>query len=393
MRVAHFTDSDIWAGTESHMLDLVRGLRREGVDACFICPVPSPLAGKADAAGIEVIPLQKRGLIDWTAIRTLRRLLRSGQIDILHAHNGRTALLSAIAVRLARRGHFIPAQHFLEPSHVSYRGIKAVFYRLAHHWVNSKASHLLASSGAIRQAMLARGDAPAARITFNPVGIEAPDLSLLKPPGQVRQDLGVANEAPLLVCVARLEAEKDIDVLIDAMSLVVESHPTAPCIVAGEGSLKQQLIDQIKRNGLEGVVRLLGFRADVPSLIGASDLLVLPSRAEPFGLVLLEAMALYKPVVATRAGGPTEIVVEGETGLLVPPLEPEPLTQAILRLLANPQTMREMGRKGYERFHDKYTTEHMSKVVLGVYQQVLRHRSRARRIGSQQIHSAEATHL
>jgi glycosyltransferase involved in cell wall biosynthesis len=372
MRVAHFTDSDIWAGTESHMLDLVRGLRREGVDVSFICPVPSPLAEKAGANRLKVIPLPAGGLIDWAAIRTLRRLLRSGRIDILHAHNGRTALLSAIAVCLARRGHFIPAQHFLEPSHVSYRGAKAIFYRLAHHWVNGKASHLLASSGAIREAMLARGDAPAERITFNPVGIEAPDSRLLEPRAQVRQELGIDNDAPLLVCVARLEAEKDIDVLVEAMSHVVQAHPTAKCIVAGEGSLKQQLLDQIHKSGLEDVVRLLGFRSDVPSLIAASDLLVLPSRAEPFGLVLLEAMALCKPVVATRAGGPTEIVVEGETGMLVPPQEPEPLAQAISHLLANPRAAREMGHRGSERFYDRYTTERMSKVVLDVYQQVLR---------------------
>jgi glycosyltransferase involved in cell wall biosynthesis len=398
MRVAQFTDSEIWAGTESHMLDLARGLRREGVDAFFICPAPSPLAAKAGADGLNVIPLQKGGLLDWRAIRTLRRLLRSGQIHILHAHNGRTALLAAIAIRLARRGRFIATQHFLKPTHVSYRGVKGAFYRLAHHWVNRGASHHLASSGAIRREMLARGDAPSHQITFVPLGIQAPDPDTLTPPDQVRQELGVDGQTPLLICVARLEAEKNLDVLVDAMRLVVAAHPQATCLLAGEGALKNELLDHIRQAGLEDRVRLLGFRTDVPSLIGASDLLVLPSHAEPFGLVLLEAMALGKPVVATRAGGPVEIVVEGQTGLLVPPTQPESLARAILHLLSHPESGREMGRQGRERFHSVYTTERMSKVVLNVYEQVLRRQPETMRtshgpLNSARPHAATGTNL
>src|SRR3712207_3484298 len=112
MRVALFTDADVFAGTERHMLDLASGLRSQGVDVSIACPKPAPLFDKATANGIPVVAIQKRGLVDWAAIRILRRLLRSGQIDIVHAHNGRTALASAIAISLARRGRCIATQHF-----------------------------------------------------------------------------------------------------------------------------------------------------------------------------------------------------------------------------------------------------------------------------------------
>jgi glycosyltransferase involved in cell wall biosynthesis len=117
-------------------------------------------------------------------------------------------------------------------------------------------------------------------------------------------------------------------------------------------------------------VRLLGFRTDALSLMWAADIFVLPSLAEPFGLVLLEAMSLGKPVVATSAGGPLEIVLAGETGLLVPPAQPHELALAINQLLADPEKAIEMGRKGLERYKERFTTERMARETVAVYRKV-----------------------
>jgi glycosyltransferase involved in cell wall biosynthesis len=359
MHVVLFTDADVFAGTESHMLELARGLREMGLHVSIACPAAGPLAQKA-----------KGGLIDWAAVRTLRRLLKSNVVDVIHAHNGRTALSAALAVRLARRGRCVATQHFLEPNHASQKGPKAVITHLAHAWVNRSTHHYIAISDAVRQAMLERSTAVKNKIPTIANGIAEPDESSLKPAAKMREEIGIASDAPLIVCAARLEREKDVTSLIAAMPEVVTAHPATVCVVAGHGSQQAILQQQIDDLGVGEAVRLLGFRTDALSLMWAADIFVLPSLAEPFGLVLLEAMSLGKPVVATSAGGPLEIVVAGETGLLVPPAQPHELALAINQLLADPEKAIEMGRKGLERYKERFTTERMARETVAVYRKV-----------------------
>ena len=371
MRIALFIDTDRFAGTESHILELARGLQNKGVKVKVVCPAASPLADKAFADGLDVILIKKHGLMDWSAIRKLCHLLKTGEVDIIHAHNGRTAFLSAIAVMLAKKGRCIATQHFLEPAHISLKGPMALLYRTVHRWVNQKTDYFITISNAAQQEMLERCDAQADKISVIPNGITMPDLSILTSPNNICKEFNIGVDVSLIVCVGRLELEKDIASLIAAMSNVVVKHPKVVCIIAGEGSKKEELRKQIEQAKLKEVVRLVGFRADAISLIYSSDIFVLPSLAESFGLVILEAMALGKPVVATRVGGPSEIVVDGETGLLAPPFNPEALAEAMLDLLKDPQKRERMGRKGQERFLEKYTAGRMAEATLDVYKQLL----------------------
>src|SRR5688500_5746375 len=119
MRVLLLTDADVFAGTERHMLDLALALRRRGVDALLGCPSPAVLKDRGRAAGLEVVTLQKGALVDVPAICVLKRMLASGSIDLIHAHNGRTALQAVLAVVLAGSGRVAMTQHFLEPSHAT----------------------------------------------------------------------------------------------------------------------------------------------------------------------------------------------------------------------------------------------------------------------------------
>ena len=371
LRVALFTDSDVFAGTERHMLDLAVGLLARGVDVRIACPVPGALAAKAKAAAIPVIDIPKRGAIDFNAIKTIKRLLKSGELDLVHSHNGRTALATAIARRLAKNGRCVTTQHFLEPAYVSRHGIKGMVSRLAHHWVDHRTNHIIAVSHAARAGAIKRGEAAEDHITCIPNGIPLPDPTSLKVPLEMRAELGIPSNAPLIVCAARLEKEKDISTLIAAMPKVRDSMPGVVCLIAGEGSEHDMLSRQIAAYRLEPSVKLLGFRPDALSIINAADLFVLPSLAEPFGLVLLEAMALSKPVIATRAGGPIEIVDDGVTGLLVSPSDQNALTDAIARLLGDLSSSKKLGDAGRERFIARYTADQMACATLELYHRVL----------------------
>lgn len=375
MRVVLFTDSDAFSGTERYILDLAVHLPLYGVEVKIACPVPSPLAARAAREGVPLVPIPKRGLVDWRAAGILRRLLHQGEAEVIHAHNGRTALATALAARSSGRGRFLVSQHFLFPDHVGRSGPKARLFRWAHLWVSQQIDHYIAISGAVRKEMLFRGDAPDRKITVIPNGVRVPDSRSLRPAAQVRAELGLSGSMPLIACVARLELEKNVISLVEAMATIVRTYPGARCVVAGEGFRRPALENRIRELGLQEAVRLLGFREDALSVVNAADLFVLPSLAEPSGLAILEAMALGKAVVATRAGGPTEIVAEGETGLLVPPANPSSLAGALRRLLRDPDLRKAMGEMGAQRFHERFTADHMAQGTLEVYRRVLAGRS------------------
>ena len=367
LRVVLLTDADVFAGTERHMLDLARGLSALGVAVSLACPSPAALEDAARRESLPVLTIPKRGLVDWGAARTLARRLKSGAADIVHAHNGRTALAAALAVRLAGRGRCVMTQHFLTPNHATQHGPKAALSGAAHHWVVGQMGRILAISEAVREAMLERGEAPKGKITVVPNGITAP---VAADASETRRTLGVEADTPLVVCAARLEPEKDIASLIRAMESVRRAVPGVRCLVAGDGSERDALNAQIEALELTDVVTLLGFRSDATALMAAGDVFVLPSPAEPFGLVLLEAMAQGRPVVATRAGGPLEIVVDGETGFLTPPSSPDALADALTRLLADPSARRRMGAAGKARYENFFTAARMAQATLTIYTEV-----------------------
>ncbi len=372
MRVLLFSDADVFAGTERHMFDLAKGLNAEGIETRIGSPTPSILKDRADSAGIGHVCIQKRGLIDRAAIKQLVQLLKNKEIDIIHAHNGRTMLSAAIAVTLARTGKAAATQHFLDPDHAAKTGVKSMIYHSAHAWVSSRLSGYIAISDAVRDTMLSRKEAPPEKITVIHNGMYPVDILNQTPPAEVRASLNIPSDHLLIVSAARLEQEKNIVTLISAVEQVRRKHPNVTCLIAGSGTLEGELKSQITNMNQEANIRLLGFREDAISLIGACDLFVLPSVAEPFGLVLLEAMALGKPVIATDAGGPKEIVVSGSTGNLVPPSDPAAMATAIEHFIEHRSDLERMGKRGKERFNELFSAKTMSQRIAAFYEKILK---------------------
>jgi glycosyltransferase involved in cell wall biosynthesis len=371
MRIALFTDADIFAGTERHMLELALALRQKQLEVTLACPEHSPLANKGAVHGLRILAIEKKGLIDRDAIRILAGELASNRIDVVHAHNGRTLLSAVLAVGHARRGRCLATQHFLEPDHRSRSGPRGALHRQAHRWTNRRTHHFIAISEAARRRMLARKDAPENRISVIPHGISVPDGSNLRSPLSLRSEWGVAVDTPVVACIARLQPEKDVGSLVAAMARVLKQAPETVCVIAGDGPLRPALQNEIDRLRLGANVRLLGYQSDALSVMRAADMVVLPSLSESFGLVLVEAMALARPVIATRVGGPQEVVAEHETGLLAPPGDPQALGEAILALMGDSALRTAMGARGRERFETHYTADRMAEMTRAVYARLL----------------------
>jgi len=376
VQVLLLTDADVFAGTERHILDLGVSLTAQRINTKIGCPVPSPLSERAAAQGIDTIALAKQGPIGFVTVQRLRKVLWSKQVDLIHAHNGRTAFQAALAIRLAGRGKLIVTEHFLQPNRISRSGLRRIVSRALHRWLGRQVVQFVAISAAVREQMLARGDCPTDKITTVLNGIADPKTETLRSPGEARRELGVPAGSLLVVCAARLEAEKGLGTLVEAMSRVAGDRP-AVCVIAGTGSQRDEVQRQIDSANIATRVRLLGFRKDVLSLMHAADLFVLPSPAEPFGLSIVEAMALGKPVIACAQGGPLEIVQHESTGLLMPPSDPAAMGAAIQQLLQDDDLRRQFGDNGRARYLQYFTADRMAEDMSRVYQRALLPRTNA----------------
>lgn len=356
-RVLLFTDSDAFAGTERHILTLASSLGETG--ACEVsigCPPGTPLASAARGAGMRVVlvPHAAREALPW-----LRTASRKGEFEIVHAHNGRTCIFSSVATRGTSTARVF-TQHFLSPARIDRRGISGWASRWIGAWALRRVHHTIAISDVVRQAALGRQDAPPDRVTTVLNGVAEP--------------LGGASDPEVtgalrIGCVSRLSPEKRLNVLIDAMARLRQRRIHAHCSIWGDGQLASALAEQISRR--DAPVLMCGHRVDVLDAVRSVDLFVLPCDVEAFGLSLVEAMALSKPVIAIDAGGPREIVVHGETGLLVPPNDPIALADAIQQLARDPDRRVAMGMAGRRRFLSRFTAERMGRETLAVYRAVL----------------------
>jgi glycosyltransferase involved in cell wall biosynthesis len=303
------------------------------------------------------------------ALRGLVALIRERRIGLVHAHCFDPTALGLVAARIAR----VP---FVYTRHHSDHNIRLGkrWHTRIDAWCARHADHVIAVSEATRRIMIDVEGTPADRVTVVYNGVDP--LAAAEPAAieRLRADLA-ASGGPVVLMLARLHEEKGFRYLFEALPPVVERVGRLTVLVAGDGPHRGVLEEDIRARGLAGVVRLLGWRNDVAALIGLSSLVVLPSLAESFGFVLVEAMGLGKPVVATTTGGIPEVVTDGETGLLVPPGDAPALSEAISRLLLDPRAAASLGEAGRSR-PALFTFERMMRGYEAVYESILSRRGR-----------------
>jgi glycosyltransferase involved in cell wall biosynthesis len=192
----------------------------------------------------------------------------------------------------------------------------------------------------------------------------------------VRRELGLSADHLFILSVGRLDPQKGHPYLIEAMRRVLQEVPQARLvIVGGAQQASEEYVADLRTlaaaPGLAGKVTFTGERTDVPQLMAACDVFALASLWEGFGLVFAEAMAASKPVVATNVSAIPEVVVHGETGILVPPGDPQALAEALIRLGRDPAERRRLGRNGYHRVRTQFTAERMVDETMAVYREAL----------------------
>ena len=341
--VAIFVDRFIPGGTQRQMIELLRRIDRRQFRVHPVCfHDDGPWTSRVTELGDPLTRFPIHGFKKpATAHQFVRfaRWCRENQIAVVHTWDIYSnifglpgAALAGVPLRIgSRRGLGGPP---------AVRRLQTVACRAAH--------RMVANSRAAADQLMAQG-VPAGRIDLVPNGI---DLSLFPVRDQRPQPRTVAM-------VARLFEEKRIDVLIAAAPLIVARFPDVKFHIVGDGPCREQLIAQARDAGVLPQVQFMGHRDDVPAILAAADLFVLPSQSEASPNVIIEAMAAGLPVIASRVGGIPELVTDGATGHLVPPADPNALAAAILDLLEHPDRARAFGQAARARIQQQYSFDKM----------------------------------
>ena len=289
-------------------------------------------------------------------------------VTCLHGHGIRWAPLFALAA--ARAGvPWVATLHNLVPDNLS-APVRWILRAAL-----GRADRLIAVSEAVAAgARAVMGSAGRIVVVRNGIDLTpfAPEIGPSR--AEIRSQLGLRADAPVALCVARLSPEKNVADFVRAAGLMSASGrvPGARFLVVGDGTERVPLTALIHKLGGNGFVTLLGARSDVPSLLQAADVVCVPSHEEGLGLVAIEAMAARLPVVATRVGGLPEVVLHGETGLLVPLGDgPAALADALAALLMDPVRARRMGDAGGARAHSCFSASRMVAETRAVYAEVV----------------------
>lgn len=360
MHIGLLSSQRDYYGGEVHLYDLAIGLCARGHRVTCLVRPDSRLAARLSAADV---PVRGLPLVDWyepVGMLALRRCLDELRVDVLHTHNPRDYYIGAAAT-LGTEIHNVGTRHQLRP--ITWSKIKRPFLR--------RFSAMIAVSEAVHEGLLASG-LPAHRLVTVPNGIRLPVRGVSQE--ALRQELGLSfRNGPLIGSVGRLCPSKGQDCLLWAASLLRGRWPDLQVVLIGgaNGNLRFERELRCLARGLRLPVHFCGYRDEAARLVAAFDVAVVPSRAEPFGLVTLEALARGVPLVATRTGGTREIVHDGRDGLLVPPGDPEALASALDRLLEDRDLRERCARAGLQRVASRFAHDRQVSLTERVYDSVL----------------------
>ena len=358
IRVLHvITRLDVGGSTDDLLLLLTRLPRAEFASSLIAGQTLDPPPGLSEAlsrAGvprIEVPHLRRpvSPLADGRALWTLWRTIQRMKVDIVHTHTSKAGFLGRLAARLAGVPHILHTPH----GHIfhSYYGPAGTRTFVAmERWAARFTERIITLTDAEAAQHLALGIGRPEQFVTIPSGVDLERVRAAAADSpQMRRALGLGLEAPLIGTVSRLVPVKGLRNLLAAMPEILRRCPATHLAVAGDGEERAALEAQAATLGLAPRVHFLGFREDADAVIGALNVFILPSLNEGLGKVLVTAMALGVPAVASRVGGVPDVVEDGQQGLLVPPGDPAALAKAVIALLEDRTRGVAMGAAGRAR--------------------------------------------
>lgn len=338
MKILQMNSMNIWGGGEVHVLLLCRQLLALGDEVTLVCRLGSAIDQKAKEEQLPVLNLPLKGAIDIKSAWAIANYCKENSIGIIHAHNGRDYWIAVLAKCFYPNLKVVITRHILSP-------LKGT---LLHRWLHKKIDRVIAVSQAVKNGISVF---PSDKITVIHNGIDI-DAFYAATPGMLRKELNLSPSTKIVGMVGRVNPSKGHATFIQSIPEILDKHPHTAFVIVGGG----EYISQLKE--MNRAVHFLGKRSDVPQIMKDLDIFVMASPNEPFGLVTVEAMAAGAAVVATNSGGTAEIIVDGESGLLIPPKDPARLAEAVVKILNDDNLATKLRAGGIERAR-QYNIENM----------------------------------
>lgn len=374
-KIAHvITESGPYGGAQRNTFLTVKGLLDHGYEVELICGAGGPLVTAAEGAGVPVHIMPElvrpvHPLKDCRALLRLYRLFRSRRYQIVHTHSVKAGLLGRLAAWCAGVPLIIHTLHGV-PFRIS-RDFKSRFY-LAYEWALGHITRCFVCVGEVlRQEISAWKIAPERKLATIYSGIDFSSYAPRRTAWEMKQRLGTEGAWPIVGCIGRLSEQKAQHYLIRAIGLLTGKYPRIKLLLVGEGGLRTLLEKQIGDCGLKSNVELLGERDDIADLLNTFDVYAMSSRWEGVGRALTEAMHMGLPIIATSVNGVVELVSHGETGMLVPPENPEALARAIDRLALDRELAARLGTNARQRAADLMGSERMVLAIEELYERLM----------------------
>lgn len=357
--IAFLIDGLSMGGAERLMVPILKHLSRDDFEprvCVFQTKEGNPMAESIQALGVPVDSLEINRLRDISALPRLTRYLKENNVKLVHTQLEFANILGNIAAKFMRLPS-VCTVHVLPPEEVK---LKTKFHQRAE-WTSLRmfCDRIISVSEEARTYHLDIAGFWPEKITTIYNGI---DLMEFRKSGRadrnaIRQELGIPENANLMTTVAVLRQPKGIEFMIRALPAVLAADPLAYYLVVGSGPHHDVLIEEVAKVGVKDRVIFAGLRKDVPDLLAASDLFVLPTLTEALPTVLAEAMAVGLPIVASAVGGVPEMVTDGANGRLVSPGVPVELSDACIDLLSSPEKRKSMGSRGLEIVDEKFSID------------------------------------
>ena len=366
IKVMHIGGSLRYGGAEKSLVGLVNNLDKKcfNVAVCYLFGY-GPLEEELDTNGVEVIKLHLTKANLLLSLYHLFRIMRIYQPDIVHTHLFSPGVLGRVVAKLAG----VPVIIAHECGLTLWKKKWHIMYE---RWAIRFTDLRIAVSEAVRQNRITREKTASEKIVTIPNGVDTACFASSRwEKGNSRAELGLSRDSFCIGTVARLTKAKGLKYLLLAMKRVNESIPDVTLLIVGDGPLREELEEYSRELGIDDAVIFTGYRNDVPRMLAAMDVFVLASVWEGMPVSLLEAMAMQKPVVATRVGGIPEVIQDRVDGILIPPTDANELAKAIINIFKDREFSDNLALNARKRIVEHFSIESKAKRIGSLYQELI----------------------
>jgi len=365
--VCHLVSGDLWAGAEVQAFNIISSLALlPQFDVAAVILNEGKLAEKLRRVGVTVIVVDESAVGFLSLQRQVKKRLEGKQFDIVHSHRYKENLLAVLLKRGGYAQHLIQTVHGLGEPFRGLKRLKVGLYGILGSYLSNKIFDKIHTVSHDIATILSKNINSEKLVTIHN-SINTAALKINRSRAEIRAELGIGENVPVVGTVGRMVAVKGIEMLLNSAKEILDQKPETLLLLVGDGPLIPALKETARRLGILDSTRFLGFRSDAIDIINALDIFAITSLHEGIPTVVLEAMKLKSVVVATAVGGIPEIIEDDLSGVLVKSRKSHDFAQACLKLLSSPETRARLGTEAERIIDERFTIEYQRDQMVRTY--------------------------